>query len=165
MWKPPFNTKQIDLQKLTTQGLKYAKMPVVWLIVVGIIAYVALHAAEWGRKSDLLNIIHSGGAGMICLSHEASIFERGGMSKSYATTKTYIRFDRETFIRDYLKRDAKSMAFLAVAVDFNNQVYWSEMTEKENLLLAKQFKIELGTCIAAPDTHFVLPGAAKVTNR
>jgi hypothetical protein len=94
------------------------------------------------------------------------IFEGSSMSKPPATTKTYIRFDRETFIRDFLKRDdTSSIAFMAVAIDMNGGTHWAELSEKQILQLSKSFKIDLGTCRAAKDFHMQVPGTALVTNQ
>ncbi len=169
--KKPVELPKIELnkEKLLADskriGLKYAKNPLVWIGLIAAIAYLAVEMPAWERKSNLYDIVRSGRAGYLCLSHENTVFERSGMTKPFNTTKSYLRFDRGTFIKDFLKRDENSIAFLAVAVDLNGGVYWSEMSEKENMKLSKQFRIDLGTCLAAPNTHFTIPGVYYVTNQ
>ncbi|MDX1922073.1 MAG: hypothetical protein SFW65_02950 [Alphaproteobacteria bacterium] len=169
--KKPVELPKIEINKdqlfanVKRIGLKYAKNPLVWVGIVSAIAYLAVEMPAWERKSNFYEVVRSGRAGYLCLSHENSVFERSGMTKPFNTTKSYLRFDRGTFIKDFLKRDETSLAFLAVAVDLNGGVYWSEMTEKENAKLSKQFKIDLGTCLAAPNTHFTIPGVYFVTNQ
>lgn len=159
----------IDKDKLIEDskrvGLKYAKKPLVWIALIAAITYVMIEMPGWQRKSNFYELINAGAAGYICLSHENGIFERSSMWKPYNTTKTYIRFDRETFITDFLKREVNSVPFIAVAVDMNGGVYWMESSLKENTKLSKRFKIELGTCLAAPNFHYNVPGAALVTNQ
>lgn len=168
MWKPPTKLQKIEtstlLAKAKALSLKYAKMPIIWVVVIGVFIYLGISMPAWERKSGFYELIRSGAAGYICLSHESTIFERSSMNKSYATTKSYIRFDRETFIKDFLKRDETSIAFLAVAVDFGGNIYWSEMSQKENLQLSRQYKIDLGTCKSANGIHYQIPGASYVTN-
>lgn len=146
-------------------GMKYAKQPLVWIALIAAIIYVIVEMPGWQRKSNFYELVNAGAAGYICLSHENGIFERSSMWKPYNTTKTYIRFDRETFITDFLKREVNSIPFIAVAVDMNGSVYWMESSLKENTKLSKRFKIELGTCLAAPNFHYNVPGAALVTNQ
>ncbi len=146
-------------------GLTYAKKPLVWIAIIAAITYLAIEMPSWERKSNFYELVNAGAAGYICLSHENGIFERSSMYKPYNTTKTYIRFDRETFITDFLKREVNSIPFIAVAVDMNGGVYWTEMSLKENMKLAKRFKIDLGTCLTAPNFHYNVPGAALVTNQ
>lgn len=168
MWKPPTNLNSPELQKNLAKtkkiGRRLARIPLVWAIVIIIVINVAWAIPNWQRKSDLNDILKSGQAGLVCLSHVNGIFEGSSMYKAPATTKTYIRFDRETFIKDFLKRDA-SIQFMAVAIDFNGGAHWAEMSEKEILHLSQAYKIQLGTCIAAKDFHRPVPGTALVTNQ
>jgi hypothetical protein len=110
-------------------------------------------------------VLKAGQAGYLCLSHENTVFEGSSMNKAYVTTKDYIRFDRGAFIKDFLKRDENSIAFLAMAVDFSGGIHWAEMSEAENLKLSNQYKVALGTCLSAKGFHMQIPGTAYVTNK
>ncbi len=169
MWKPPTNLSDVDKKKLIAKtkkiGIRLAKIPTVWAFVIILVINVAMATPGWLRKSDLNDVLKSGQAGLVCLSHVNSIFEGSTMYKAPATTKTYIRFDRATFIRDFLKRDDTSIAFMAVAIDLNGGAHWAEMSEKEILHLSKSYKIELGRCLAAKNFHKQVPGTALVTNQ
>ncbi len=169
MWKPLANLNHVDKQKLIAKGkkigLKASRMPIVWAAALGIVVAIAVHYPGWERKSDLYDVIKSGRTGTLCLSHENSVFERSSMSRSYATTKRYVRFDRETFIHDFLNRDDFSMTYLAVIIDMDGAVHWSEMTRQENQDLSRRFKTDLGTCLSANGIHYQIPGASIVTNQ
>lgn len=168
MWKPPTNLKDPQLQKHIAStkkiGRRLARIPLVWAIIIIVVINVVWAIPGWQRKSDLNAVLKSGQAGLVCLSHVNGIFEGSTMYKAPATTKTYIRFDRETFIKDFLKRD-DSIQFMAVAIDFDGGAHWAEMSEKEIMHLSNFFKIELGRCIAAKDFHRQVPGTALVTNQ
>lgn len=169
MWKPPTNLNNPDLQKKLAKtkkiGRKLARIPLVWAILIIVVINVGMAIPGWERKADLYETLKSGQAGIMCLSHINSVFEGASMDKARATTKTYIRFDRETFIKDALKRDPTSISFMAMAIDLNGGTHWVEMSEKEILQLSKDYKIELGKCVAAKGFHRAVPGTAFVTNK
>ncbi|MBY0429293.1 MAG: hypothetical protein K2Q32_08755 [Alphaproteobacteria bacterium] len=168
MWKPPTSLNNPELKKNLAKtkkiGRRLARIPLVWAVLIIVVINVVWAFPGWQRKNDLNDFLKSGQAGLVCLSHVNGIFEGSTMYKAPATTKSYIRFDRETFIKDFLKRD-DSIKFMAVAIDFNGNAHWAEMSEKEILHLSQFFKIELGTCIAAKDFHRQVPGTALVTNQ
>ncbi len=168
MWKPTVKLDHPDLKKRIAKskkwGLRLARIPLVWAILIIAIINIVMAIPGWQRKADLNDTLKSGRAGMICLSHINGIFEGSTMYKAPATTKSYIRFDRETFIKDFLKRDDTSIKYMAVAIEFDGNTHWAEMSEKEISKLSKGYKIELGTCLAAKDFHRPVPGTALVTN-
>lgn len=169
MWKPTVKLDTPDIKKHLKKskkiGLRLAKIPLVWAILIIVIINVGMAIPGWQRKADFDEGLKSGNIGLICLSHLNGIFEGSTMYKAPATTEAYIRFDRDTFITDYLKRDPTSIKFMAVAVEFDGTTHWAEMSEKEIAKLSKGFKVELGRCMAAKDFHRQVPGIAKVTNQ
>jgi hypothetical protein len=168
MWKLPLDIPAVDKKKILKDSkrflLRLIKIPMFWAAFSIIVIYIATHIASWNRQIELDSVLKNSSIGAICLSHTNAIFERSGISKSYAITDRFIRFDKETFTKDYLQKSDVPKDCMAMVMDSNGTVYWADMPEKDIKKLSAQYKVDLGTCKTAKDFHMAIPGAAVVTN-
>jgi hypothetical protein len=173
MWKLPFDIKAFDigafdkkkaLKKTKIIVLRLIKIPMFWAAFGILFIYFVSHIASWNRQAELNDVLNNSTIGAICLGNENPIYERRGISKSYAVTDRFIRFDKQTFSKDFLKKETIPKGCMAVVLDINGVVYWADMSEQQIKKLSAQYKVDVGTCKTAKDFHKPIPGTAVVTN-
>lgn len=142
----------------------FMKNTLTYVVLAGVVIYLLFLAPAALQKNEFYTVLRSGTANYLCLAHELGIFEERKINKSLSARANFIRFNRVTFLRDFLKDQERELHHIAAISDMNNVVYWTEMHDKEAETLSHNYNVDYGTCIAADPNRFAMPGAYRVTN-
>lgn len=142
----------------------FMKNTLTYVVLAGVIIAILLQMPAVLQKNEFYTVLKSGQTNYLCLAHELGIFEERKAGQSLAARADFIRFNKVTFLRDYLKDGEMKVGFIAAASDAQNIVYWTKLTEKEAFELSRQFGLDFGTCLSADPTRMAFPGAYRVTN-
>lgn len=145
----------------------FMKNTLTYVVLGGVIIYVLFQMPKALQKNEFYTVLKSGQANYLCLAHELGIFEERQTGRSLESRPEFIRFNKVTFLRDYLndKDGEMKVGFLAAMSDSSNVIYWTEMGEREAYELSRKYGIDFGTCLSADPLRLAFPGAYRVTNK